>query len=129
MIKKFIIPFIVLILSFSCEDLFDHAYFFQVQNNSSNKIRCYASYNFPDTSLNLTKPPLHLIEPNSYTKIDSRKEWDKVLPKDTIEIFIFSEDTLLKYDWDIVRKEYKILKRFDLNINEIGKSSNTVIYP
>ena len=120
---------IIMILCQCCELFVDHAYFIKVQNNSDAKVRCYASYNFPDTSLNLTKPSLQLINPKSYTTIESKEKWDKVLPKDTLEIFIISEDTLLKYDWGIIKANYKILKRFDLSISDIQESGSNVIYP
>ena len=53
----------------SCEKLVDHAYIIKVQNNSIDTVRCYASYNYPDTSLAINKPLLQMINPHSYTQI------------------------------------------------------------
>ena len=50
------------------------------------------------------------------TNIDS-DNWEEeieFLPKDTLSIFIFSTDTLNKYSWEEVRRDYKILRRYDL---------------
>jgi len=126
--KRVLVIMLILIMSQSCEYLVDHVYFIEVQNNSDVAVRCYASYSYPDTSLDLTKPRLQLINPKSYTKIDSKEKWYKVLPNDTLEIFIISEDTLIKYSWDLIKSDYKILKRFDLSVKDIEQMSSTVIY-
>jgi hypothetical protein len=126
---KFGLLAIIIVLCQSCELFVDHEYYIKIQNNSNDKVRCYASYNFPDTSLNQTKPRLQLINPKSFTTIGSQEKWDKVLAKDTLEIFIISEDTLIKYDWSIIQIDYKILKRFDLSIQDIERLGSNVIYP
>jgi len=117
-----------LISIISCEPLADHVYFIEVQNNSNDSIRCFASYNYPDTTLSVDKPILQLITPHSYTKIESKDSWDKILPKDTIEIFFLSADTLLKYDWNSIKSQYKILKRLDLSLRDIQRLNSIVTY-
>jgi len=118
----------LLISIVSCEPLVDHAYFIEVQNSSNASIRCFASFNYPDTALSVDKPLLQLITPHSCTKIESKDSWDKVLPKDTIEIFFLSEDTLLKYNWNSIKDQYKILKRLDLSLKDIQRLNNIVTY-
>lgn len=52
-----------------------------------------------------------------------------LLPADTLSIFIFSYDTLRKYDWETIRKEYKILKRYDLSLPDLRNLNWKVVYP
>jgi hypothetical protein len=47
---------------------------------------------------------------------------------DTFCLFIFHPDTIEKYDWEIIRREYKILKRYDLAISDINNVLNRNIY-
>ncbi|NWO28348.1 hypothetical protein [Capnocytophaga sp. oral taxon 903] len=53
----------------------------------------------------------------------------KKLPKDTLSIFIFSSDTLNKYSWEEVRRDYKILKRYDLSYEDCVRLNFIVPYP
>jgi len=72
------------------------------------------------------------IKPMEHFHYDSQMRWDKVfqlLPKDTLSIFIFSSDTLNKYDWEEMRKGYKILKRYDLSIQDLDLLGYGVYYP
>ena len=50
------------------------------------------------------------------------------LPCDTLSIFIFHTDTLNKYSWEEVRDGYKILRRYDLGIEDI-KQMGRIVYP
>lgn len=49
---------------------------------------------------------------------------------DTMRFFILSLDTVEKYDWETIRKEYKILKRYDVvgekGLDQIG---GVITYP
>ncbi|SQA93841.1 hypothetical protein [Capnocytophaga ochracea] len=72
------------------------------------------------------------IEPQKYFSTDSRRKWRdifKELPKDTLSIFIFNTDTLNKYSWEEVRRDYKILKRYDLSIQDLELLDYKVYYP
>ena len=123
---------ILLVLSsVSCQKLFDHAYIIKIQNNSKDTIQFYASYNYPDTSMDVTKPLLKMVYPSKYSSLESKKQWDNVLvaPSDTISIFILSKDTLDKYDWAKIRNDYNILKRYDLSLEELKRQSWIVTYP
>lgn len=118
-----------MLCNFGCDRLADHAYFFKVQNNSDDTIRCYTSYNYPDTSLAVSKPLLQMVKPKAYTEFESNQKWEDVLPKDTILIYILSEDTVDAYSWDIIRNKYNILKRYELSVGDLKKSNWIVTYP
>ena len=48
---------------------------------------------------------------------------------DTARIFIINMDTINKYGWNEVRDSYKILHRYDLNLNYLRKLDYNIIYP
>jgi hypothetical protein len=52
----------------------------------------------------------------------------KALPKDTLSVYIFSTDTLSKYTWDEVRSNYKVLKRYDLSLQDLNELNWTITY-
>jgi len=52
-----------------------------------------------------------------------------LLPTDTMSIFFFDPDTLAKYDWSIIREEYKILVRYDLSHDNLRELKWCVCYP
>lgn len=125
---------IILLIAFcgaSCEKLVDHGYIIKIQNNSNDTVQFYESYSYPDTLIDITKPRLKMVYPSKYTSLESKKDWDEVLvsPKDTISIFILSKDTVDKYNWDIIRRDYNILKRYDLSFDDLEKRSWTITYP
>lgn len=115
----------------SCQKLLDHAYIIKIQNNSNDTIQFYASYNYPDTSMEVTKPLLKMVYPSKYSSLESKKQWDDVLvaPRDTISIFILSKDTVVKYNWGKIRSDYNVLKRYDLSLDDLKNLSWKVTYP
>jgi hypothetical protein len=46
---------------------------------------------------------------------------------DTIRIFILSIDTVNKYQWEQIRQDYNILKRYDITLNEL--ETTNIYYP
>lgn len=48
---------------------------------------------------------------------------------DTLRVFIFSYDTLIKYDWEIIRREYRVLKRYDLTLENLKELNWSITYP
>ncbi len=91
------------------------------------------SKQYPDTSIPDAYNELAGVQANSRTPYDFHEDkWSDVfenLPADTLSIFIFSGDTLVKYDWQEVRNGYKILKRYDLSQQDIERRNNTITYP
>lgn len=51
------------------------------------------------------------------------------LPSDTLSLYIFHEDTVAAYEWEIIRDKYKILRRFDLSLEDIKRLNNEIYYP
>lgn len=124
-----LISLFIIICSFSCENLFEHAYVIDVHNHSNDTTGCYYSSGYPDTSLADSKPRLQLIEPDYYTRLESKKKWENIASRDTLIIFILNEDTIEKYSWNKIRSDYKILKRYDLSLDDLKNQDWTVNYP
>ncbi|HNB11084.1 MAG TPA: hypothetical protein PK754_16140, partial [bacterium] len=51
------------------------------------------------------------------------------LPAETLMIFIFDADTLDQVPWEKVRSEYKILRRYDLSLQDLKDRDWKVVYP
>jgi len=118
-----------LFLLSSCEELIpDHAYFIKIQNNSTDTIKYYESYLYPDTSIAKAKPRLVTVYPSDFDFLESRKKWKDVLKSDTLMIFILSKDTVQRNSWESIKNGYKVLKRYDLSVKDIDKN-NIVVYP
>lgn len=122
---------LVVLCSASCEKLVDHVYSIKIQNNTNDTLLFFESYNYPDTSIAQDKPILKRIYPKNYNYLDSKDDWDEVLaaPKDTLSIFILSKDTVDKYNWERIRSDYNILKRYDLSLNDLKRMNWTITYP
>ena len=126
----------IFLLLFSCEwpymDRIDPLY---IKNQSNCAISIYPArrgfdFVYPDTSITLLKNH-RVLKFNQSTNFASAdwKEEIEFLPKDTLSIFIFSTDTLNKYSWEEVRRDYKILKRYDLSIQDLELLDYKVYYP
>ena len=137
-IKKLILTCVLLFLG--CELAMDVIYPLYIYNKTNNQYIAYyitagGKYGsfYPDTLLHNSNIYIYRrIDPQKYFSTDSRRKWRdifKELPKDTLSIFIFSSDTLNKYSWEEVRRDYKILKRYDLSIQDLELLDYKVYYP
>ena len=148
--KKILFLLLILLSLNSCEffhlfDYFDREQnFIEIANNSEDSI-CFYPYSlrpnisgwatYPDTLL----PPDDLktlmyksIPPHSYMSLEveaTKNELKEIFGFDSLMIFIFSKDTLNAYSWEEIRSGYKILKRFDFNINDLDSLNWTLTYP
>ncbi len=128
----------VLLLSFyKCESY--ERYVVYVENKANYSIGCYFALGgdsgtvYPDTMLPISN--LYVakeIKANStYFKYSGIK-WEEIfeeLPQDTLSVFIFHTDTLKKYSWEEIRDDYKILKRYDLSLEDLEETDFMITYP
>ena len=82
----------------------------------------YATYIYPDTLFDI----LHnyrLIKSHSLNVDYPGEPLEEIIslttPRDTVSIFYFHADTINKYPWEIIRRDYKILRRYDLSPQDI----------
>lgn len=138
MIKTII--FLLLISSlYKCEKAMDNKYAVYLENNVSYSIGCYFGLGgdfgtlYPDTTLPVNNQyVIAEVKSGSRYIYDSGIEWEEIyskLPQDTMSVFIFHSDTLDKYNWEEVRDGYKVLKRYDLSLEDLKQNNWTITYP
>lgn len=126
----------VLTLGTGCEAVSGYDSRFKVVNNSGRAIYVEKSYTFPDTSI---PPGSPMISPIA-TRVEPGKElgipilccWEAKLeevPSHMVMLFVFDADTVDLLPWDRVRREYKILRRYDLTIEDLRQLNWTITYP
>ena len=121
-----VIPFIIS----SCRIPWDYS--FSLSNNSGHDIGWDLGFDYPDVSL-----------PDNDDTVNKSGQWDlfrthtlfstttmhpseaaiihDLNPNDTVSVFIFHTDTLMKYPWEDVKKGYKVLVRYDLSWEDINR--------
>ena len=108
-----------------------------LHNNSDKAVSYYIPSSigiyYPDTILPEKNPkPWRFEKQYTYTFGTSgftENELFNQFPTDTLSIFFFDPNTLAKYNWEIIRKSYKILIRYDLSHNDLKKLDWRVNYP
>ncbi len=139
--KYLIIQLFFITVFFTSCDWFvmDRYYSICFNNNSKNSIAVYFTRPFPepdpfypDTSLTDNKPNLKEIPINEkrYWKISFEYKYlFDAIPSDTISVFILHADTINKYPWEEIRDGYKVLKRYDLSLEDLERMDYTITYP
>jgi hypothetical protein len=91
---------------------------------------------YPDTTLSIAKERIgcciHPHETRCFDQLNTTYEhWLSSFPKDTVSIYIFNQDTLDAYPWEIIQRDYKILQRYDLSLEDIYvlKENNIPVIP
>lgn len=129
------IYFLLIATTCNKEDVNCHKHILIV-NNSYNAIYFDYSLNYPDT---ITLYPNPSLDPD-YFKIEgnsSKKDIyrdcieDNLLtnPEETIMYFIYDAHTLETIPWDTVVKNYMILKRYDLHLEDLQAMDWIITYP
>lgn len=133
-----IVVIAMILMGASCGNLADHVYGIDVINNTDYAIQAAPGLgsdwlnSYPDTAISKLKPAFFYVAPHVRNYIGNGGKWENVfpeLPKDTLSIYIFNADTLNVYDWSKIKEGYKILKRYDLSLNDLKKLNWTIYYP
>lgn len=100
-----------------------------IKNDAGFNIGYYAAVGglygnfYPDSLPTTDSLVIKKMEPDTKKillhKQSTWKRYFKNLPYQKLSVFIFNSDTLEAYSWDEVRDEYKILKRYDLSLDDI----------
>jgi hypothetical protein len=93
----------------------------------------YINTAYPDTVISFDKKYVGRIKSHSYFvdiigTLPIENYFDK-LPNDTLSIFYFHPDTLIKYSWSEIKTGYKILQRYDLSIEDVTRHKNKYDVP
>ena len=134
--KPYSILVLISLCGFACERFGDRKYPLYIINDSNHTIAYYVAavgieHKYPDTALVSNKFEMGTIPPGGSTIWDSSVPFDRffqLLPSDTLSIYLFHPDTLAKYDWSVIRSEYKVLKRFDISYDDLKSNDFKVTY-
>ena len=106
-------------------------YCFWVENNSDYDIVLHynfidAKHIYPDTLFSIeVSADKRLIRAHSTHKhnyfAERLEDYVHKMPKDTLSFFFFHADTLEKYPLEILQRDYKILRRYDLSSQDVIK--------
>ncbi len=97
----------------------------------NNQVLC----TYPDTTICFEKPYGYLafIEPGEIRTAHGQarylEDWFYYFPNDTISVFLFDGKTVETVPWETVVKEYLVLQRYDLSIEDMKKLDRTIHYP
>jgi hypothetical protein len=124
---------------FGCKDVLEQSYGLKVVNNSETTIGLYFGVFLesvpisPDTSLPYSNQYVFDdIESGGLYIYDKSRPFKKIYEitgVDTLAMFFFDNDTLAKYDWSEIRSGYRILKRYDLSLQDLENRNFTIEYP
>lgn len=110
----------------------------KLANKSDSSVVTFLQYNFPDTTLSLQNPKFDFgkaamtVDSKMAESYYSRRNWEKVIGENslnTVMIFVVSQSIYVKQPWDSIQKNYSIIKRYDLRINQLKAQNWKVIYP
>lgn len=106
-------------------------------NNSGNPVCFYMPWErgiyYPDTVLPEKNPePYKFDERWSFNFGNpgmNENQLFATFPTDTLSVFFFDPDVLSTYEWEIIRREYKILVRYDFSHEDLKKLDWRIDYP
>ncbi|MDR3244939.1 MAG: hypothetical protein LBT50_00720 [Prevotellaceae bacterium] len=107
-------------------------------NNTSFDMYYYVAFGdkensvYPDILISFNKEELGRIKAQSYFVLATWKSIESLIdkiPSDTLSIYYFHPDTLNKYSWKEIQQGYKVLRRYDLSIEDIHSLKNEYDVP
>lgn len=142
MIKRMrTIIFCIIICAIGCKKAaMDKDFPLYVQNHSTHSISVYLNENenhfaiYPDTTISSIQNGIVKIPSGEKKAVaGGSASWESIfevsIPNDTLSLFVFHTDTLSKYSWSEIRKDYKVLKRYDLSYNDLERLNWVLNYP
>jgi len=107
-----------------------------IVNNSTKDIIYYKDngreFQYPDTTLPTIKPSNQRIKALDRISYSSPKKWEDIVndtPSDTMSIYIFDANVFDSTDWNIIRANYMVLKRYSISAEYLRNNNNTIVYP
>lgn len=133
--------FLLLVMSLytlSCKDsgIFGERFYgIVIKNKSPKDIYFYndsrGEFQYPDTTLPSKKLAIK-VKANSRYEHTSQTNWEDIIvgmPSDTMSIFVFDANVYEKTDWNEVRANYMVLKRYSISVEYLKSNNYTIIYP
>ena len=128
---KRLLYFLLLSLFMVGCEIIGHPHDVYIKNNSSKKIYFYISNKYPDTSLPLKSTYVKSISPNDGYSFDNpyRKPYPNMYSNDNILIFFIDADVFEHHDWDVIRRDDKILERRMFSKQDLINNNWIIVYP
>jgi hypothetical protein len=130
--KRIFVFIFIIVCNASC--LLPTLYDIKFTNNTETDVYVFIAYGlggyynmtYPDTTIYFSKVDRRI---NFHSDI-KEAFWatpEEILDRissDTLSVYYFHPDTLNVYTWEIIQRDYKILRRYDLSIEDIHKFLN-----
>jgi hypothetical protein len=132
--QTIILTVVLLAASFGCNKPLGVrvVYRIWINNQSNSNIAIKASKVYPDTTITFDQTNLRGCLIGDSIPLEGYDSWDELfngIPSDTLSIFIFSSDTIVKYGWEYVMNNYLILERSDLSYADLESMNWKYSYP
>ena len=137
--KCLLLKGISLLILLSCKTPVESWDSIKIVNNTNKDIyvsagiRRYGMYSYPDTLLPIERPSLVTVRAGKSNFLRSGPDWESAIRNsnnsDSLSIYLFDIDTVIQYDWNKIRADYKVLKRSDLSIADLKRMEWTLTYP
>jgi hypothetical protein len=141
-IKLILVTVPILLLANACPDKDMDSEFVDssitIQNNTDKALlRYFDFYNYPDTNLAIDNPfnnakqeELASIPPQN--SAEQKEAWIKYFEQTNttkLMLFLLDYETVKSIEWDTIKANYLILKRYDLSLQDLENMNWTVTYP
>ena len=132
------LPMIFLTATKGCKDPVEQWDYIKVVNTTAKTIyvsagtRRYGMSSYPDTLLPADKPSLLIVRPNDYNNLATSIGWEVAIKDndpDSLNIYVFDADTINRYSWDKIKAHNKVLKRYDLSIDDLKRKNWSITFP
>lgn len=132
--KLLILALLNLVVFIQCKKGLPTKYDVNYVNNADHSIYFLPIFGFggtqayPDTTISFKKDNLGLISQKAFVVGAENSPIESILksiPSDTLSIFYFHPDTVTKYLWEVIKHDYKILRRYDLSLENIRALCNS----
>ncbi len=139
--KNLILIIVMLVFNHSCRDKKDCHIIITFKNTTTDTLYVVSSYQYPDTS-SFAGIPSPVLNPN-FTRVlpnesNTQVLWSRdcielafksLIPSDTMMIYVFDAQTLDSVSWNDVIRDYKVLQRYDLSLQDIKDLRWNITYP
>ena len=113
----------------SCGPFGDYELDIYMHNNSGYTLLTDGTYDYPDTTIK-EKMYFEEVLPHSFGRATfTTRRWNRTIVNEKMCLFIFYKDVVNSVPWETIRKDYMVLQRYDLSIDELEKLNWTVYYP
>jgi hypothetical protein len=124
---------IMLVLFISCNDclICDHAWKFNLENNSNVDIAVLYQLNYPDTLLLTPKPVAEIIKARTTGYIERPGKLEQEMEHNefgVMTIFMIEKNKFMDEPWDSIVKYYEILDRYEFTYSQLKTENYTIKY-